>query len=104
MRFRNIVCALALVASPLMLAGCSSLKARAAFQDGNKLYKLEKYKEAIPLYESAVALDPGLAEAHFYLANAHQALYRPGKESPENTAHLETALSEYLVALERNPE
>jgi tetratricopeptide (TPR) repeat protein len=104
MRFRNTICALALIASPLMLAGCSSVRARAAFQDGNKLYKLEKYKEAIPLYERAVAMDPDLAEARFYLANSHQALYRPGKPSPENTAHLETALSEYLEALTRNSE
>jgi tetratricopeptide (TPR) repeat protein len=103
MRLRNIVCYLALAASPLMLAGCSSIKARAAFQDGNKLYKLEKYKEAIPLYERAVALDPDLAEAHFYLANANQALFRPGKESKENQAFLEIALSEYLEALARNP-
>jgi tetratricopeptide (TPR) repeat protein len=102
MRFRNTVCALALLASPLVVAGCSSIKARAAFQDGNKLYKLEKYKEAIVLYQRAVTLDPDFAEAHFYLANANQALYRPGKPSPENTAHLETALSEYLKALELN--
>jgi tetratricopeptide (TPR) repeat protein len=102
MRFRNIVCALAVVASPLIVAGCSSVKARAAFQDANKLYKLEKYKEAIALYQRAVDLDPDLAEARFYLANAHQALYRPGKPSPENTVHLETALSEYFEALARN--
>jgi tetratricopeptide (TPR) repeat protein len=102
MKFRNTVCALALVASPLVVAGCSSVKARAAFQDANKLYKLEKYKEALVLYQRAVTLDPDFAEAHFYLANAHQALYRPGKPSPENTAHLETALSEYLEALARN--
>jgi len=102
MRFRNTVCVLALVALPLAVAGCSSIKARAAFQDANKLYKLEKYKEAIALYQRAVTLDPDFAEAHFYLANANQALYRPGKTSPENVVHLETALSEYLEALERN--
>jgi tetratricopeptide (TPR) repeat protein len=102
MRFRNTVCALALVVLPLAVAGCSSIKARADFQDANKLYKLEKYKEAIALYQHAVTLDPGFAEAHFYLANANQALYRPGKTSPENVAHLEIALSEYLEALTRN--
>jgi tetratricopeptide (TPR) repeat protein len=103
MRFRNAMCALALVTAPLLAAGCvSSVKAKAAFQDGNKLYKLEKYKEAILLYERAVSLDPDMAEARFYLANAHQALYRPGKKSPENEAHIETALSEYLEALKRN--
>ena len=103
MRFRNAVCALALVTAPLLVAGCSSVKAKAAFQDGNKLYKLEKYKEAIERYERAVALDPDMAEARFYLANAHQALYRPGKKSPENDARLEKALAEYLEALQRNP-
>jgi tetratricopeptide (TPR) repeat protein len=102
MRFRNAMCALALVTAPLLVAGCSSVKAKAAFQDGNKLYKLEKYKEAIALYQRAVALDPDMAEARFYLANAHQALYRPGKKSPENDAHIETALAEYLEALQRN--
>jgi tetratricopeptide (TPR) repeat protein len=102
MKSRKMACAVALIALPLVAAGCSSIKARAAFQDANKLYKLERYKEAIVLYQRAVTLDPDFAEAHFYLANANQALYRPGKSSPENTAHLETALSEYLEALARN--
>jgi tetratricopeptide (TPR) repeat protein len=103
MTLRHKAFAVALLASPLFLSACGGLRARAAFQDANKLYKEEKYKEAIVLYQKAVDLDPTMAEGWFYLANSNQALYRPGKASPENSARLEAALQGYLKALEVNP-
>ena len=80
------------------------MKAKAAFKDGNKLYKEENYRKAIPEYEKAVALKPDFAEAHFYLASSHQALYRPGKEGDENKLHLDKALEHYQKSLEANKE
>ena len=100
-RYRTPVLA-ALLPLVLFGIGCNLVKAKAAFKDGNRLYKEENYRKAIQEYETAVALEPDFAEAHFYLASSHQALYRPGKEGDENKQHLETALEHYLKALEVN--
>ena len=43
------------------------VRAKAAFKDGNRLYKEENYRQAIPFYERAIELEPNFAEAHFYL-------------------------------------
>ena len=68
MRTRNhaplLVAILALV---VVGVGCELVQAKAAFKDGNKLYKEENYREAIEEYEQAVALKPDFAEAHAYL-------------------------------------
>jgi tetratricopeptide (TPR) repeat protein len=109
MTLRQKTFALALVAAPLFLTGCSSIRAKAAFQDGNKAYLAENYKQAIGLYETAVKFDPDMAEAWFYLANSNQALYRPnkkdlktGKADPENVKLLDTALQQYKESLRVN--
>jgi tetratricopeptide (TPR) repeat protein len=99
-RFRLTVLTLALPA--LLSVGCNKFKARAAYKDGNKLYKLEQFKKAIDEYDRAIDLDPNMAEAHFYLANSHQALYRPGKDTPDNKQHMETAIEHYKKSLELN--
>jgi tetratricopeptide (TPR) repeat protein len=101
-RFRLITVALLLLPA-LSGIGCSKIKAKAAYKDGNKLYKAENFKKAIEQYERAIELDPDLPEAHFYLGNSHQALYRPGKEGADNKAHLETAIAHYKKSLEVNP-
>jgi tetratricopeptide (TPR) repeat protein len=89
---------------PLAFAstGCGQLRAKVAYKDGTKHYKSEEFKKAIEEYEHAIELDPSMAEAHFYLASSHQALYRPGKDSPENAAHLEKAIDHYKKSLEVN--
>jgi tetratricopeptide (TPR) repeat protein len=99
-RFRPIFLMLLLPA--LTGVGCARVKARAAYKDGNKLYKAEQFKKAIEEYERAIDLDSTLPEAHFYLANSHQALYRPGKDTPENKAHMEQAIEHYKLSLEHN--
>lgn len=89
---------------PIVLAGvgCNLVQAKAAFKDGNRLYKEENYRKAIEEYGRAVALKPDFAEAHFYLASSHQALYRPGREGDENRMHLDKAIEHYEKALETN--
>jgi tetratricopeptide (TPR) repeat protein len=100
MRFRLL--GLMLVSAAVIGAGCGRVRAKAAFKEGNKLYKEENFKRAIEQYDEAVELEPDMAEAHFYLASSHQAMYRPGKDSPENKEHLEKAIAEYKKALELN--
>jgi tetratricopeptide (TPR) repeat protein len=90
--------------SLLVLAGvgCNTVKAKAAFKDGNRLYKEENYRKAIEEYQKAVELKPDFAEAHFYLASSHQSLFRPGKEGDENKMRLDKAVLHYEQALEVN--
>lgn len=89
---------------PLVLAGigCDLVRAKAAFKDGNKLYREENYRKAIEDYDRAVQLKPDFAEAHFYLASSHQSLYRPGKDDPENQMHLDQAIQHFERSLEVN--
>jgi tetratricopeptide (TPR) repeat protein len=89
---------------PLVVVGvgCNMVRAKAAFKDGNRLYKEENYRQAIPFYERAVELEPNFAEAHFYLGSAHQSLHRPGKEGDENKQHLDQAIAHYEKSLEVN--
>jgi len=82
--------------------GCNLVRAKAAFKDGNRLYKEENYRRAIEDYQRAVELKPNFAEAHFYLASSHQSLYRPGKEGDENKLRLDKAIEHYEKSLEVN--
>lgn len=101
-RRRQLLTPLVLLAA-VSFVGCAKIQAKAAFKDGNKNYKDEKFKDAIKDYQRAVAKDPGYAEAWFYLGSAQQALYRPGKESAENKAFLDHAIEAYNKSLELNP-
>ena len=94
--------ALALVAV-LGASGCGKVRAKAAMKDGNKDYKEENFKKAVDDYTRAVTLDPGFSEAWFYLGSSHQAQYRPGKDTPDNKAHLEAAIEAFKKSLETNP-
>lgn len=100
-RYRAPVLA-ALLPLVLLSVGCDLVRAKAAFKDGNRLYKEENYRKAIDEYEKAVALKPDFAEAHFYLASSQQSLYRPGKEGDENRMRLDKAIEHYEKALELN--
>ncbi|MCU0240896.1 MAG: tetratricopeptide repeat protein, partial [Vicinamibacteria bacterium] len=92
-----------MIALSVAALGCDTLRAKSAFQDGNKAYKDENYKKAIESYQTAVKLDPTMAEAHFYLASAHQALFRPQKlNEADNRKHLDVALEGFKKALETN--
>jgi tetratricopeptide (TPR) repeat protein len=102
MKLRVPALAIVCLASLLGATGCNTIRAKMAFKDGNKAYTQDKFKEAIPLYETAVALDPDLSEAWFYLGSSQQGLYRPGKDAPDNLKHLDDAIQSYETCLKTN--
>jgi tetratricopeptide (TPR) repeat protein len=84
--------------------GCSTVRAKAAFKDGNKFYKEENFKKAIEEYSQAVEYDPGYSEAYFYLGSSWQALFRPGNDTPENLERLDKAVEYFTKSLETNKQ
>ena len=85
-----------LIVAAIGFAGCSSIQARQAFKDGNKLYKEENFRKAIEKYDRALELEPANAPAAFYRASSYQALYRPGRtDIPDNKSRLDTAIEGY---------
>lgn len=99
---------LALAASALLalgaLTGCSTVRARAAFKDGNKYYKEENFKKAIEEYTQAIGFEPAFPEALFFLGSSYQALFRPGNETPENLERIEKAIEYFDKSLTENKQ
>ena len=102
MRLRNLALAASALLALGFATGCSNVRAKAAFKDGNKEYKAENFKKAIEEYTAAVEAEPDFAEAHFFLGSSYQALYRPGKEDPENVDRLNKAIASFQRSLETN--
>jgi tetratricopeptide (TPR) repeat protein len=99
----------ALLAAALAVVGvgtsaCSKfnmLKGQMAFKDANAAYAANDYKKAIEKYQEALARNPDLAVAYFYLANSYDNLYKPAKKGqPENDANLQKAVEYYKKASE----
>jgi tetratricopeptide (TPR) repeat protein len=98
------------VGSSLAAAGCgkyswSALSARKAIKEAHDLYRASKWKEATEKYEVAVAGDPSLSGAHFFLANSYDNLYKPSRAGePENDEFMKKAIEWYKVAAEKEPD
>jgi tetratricopeptide (TPR) repeat protein len=91
-------------------AGCgqysfSALSARKAVKEAHELYKASRYQDAAERYEAAVAKDPTLRGAHFFLANSYDNLYKPSRAGePENDAYMQKAIEWYKKAAEKEPD
>jgi tetratricopeptide (TPR) repeat protein len=87
------------LSSLVACAKVGQLKAMKAFKDANVLYQQQEYKKAAELYEDAVANDPNMGEAWFFLANSYDNMYRPGRKGEaENDAYLTKAVADYQKA------
>ena len=90
------------------MVGCSQygkLQAKRAFKDANVLYQQQEYKKAAALYEEAIANDPELSVAYFYLANSYDNLFKPSRKGePENDAYLTKAVEYYKLAGEKETD
>ena len=85
--------------------GCAKvgeIKAKKAFKSANQAYQAQDYKKAAGFYEEAVAADPNLAQAYFYLGNSYDNLYKPSKKGEaSNDALLAKAVDNYQKAAEK---
>ena len=90
------------------MVGCSQygkLQAKRAFKDANVLYQQQEFKKAAALYEEAIANDPGLSVAYFYLANSYDNLFKPSRKGePENDAYLTKAVEYDKLAGEKETD
>jgi tetratricopeptide (TPR) repeat protein len=91
--------AVALVTIGVVASGCSqigALRGQMAFKDANILYQTQKYRDAAVKYEEAVAANPELADAYFFLGNSYDNQYRATKRGDaENDALLTKAIDNY---------
>jgi tetratricopeptide (TPR) repeat protein len=91
--------------SGLAVTGCAKvgqLKAMKSFKAANQAYQQQDYRKAAQLYEDAVAADPNLASAYFYLGNSYDQQFKPSKKGePENDALLTKAAQNYQTAAEK---
>jgi tetratricopeptide (TPR) repeat protein len=94
------------------VAGCGrysvgNLKAMKSFKDANDQYKAQQWGPAAQNYEAAIAANPDLVAAYFFLGNSYDNLYKPSRAGePENDAYMQKAIDNYKIAAERetNPQ
>jgi tetratricopeptide (TPR) repeat protein len=90
------------------LAGCTQvggLKAKMAFKDANGLYQQQDYRKAAEKYEEALAADPNLTAAYFFLGNSYDNLYKPARRGEAaNDQLLTKAIDNYKKAAEQEQD
>lgn len=88
----------------LVTAGCSQfamLKAKMAFKDANQMYQQQDYRGAAAKYEEAIANDPKLTYAYFFLGNSYDNQFRPTKRGEAaNDSLLTKAIDNYKKSTE----
>lgn len=98
----------ACLAGTLMLTGCGQvniIRAKLAFWEANGLYQAQDYRGAAAKYEEALAANPNLTIAYFFLANSYDNLYRPARRGqPANDALLVRAVENYTKAATQEPD
>jgi tetratricopeptide (TPR) repeat protein len=107
MQFRFTRLAVLVVAVSVVAASCgkysiSNIRSAKAFQDANLLYGKGDYRNAAPLYEKAVTLNPDLGFAYFFLGNCYDNMYKSTRQDdPENVKRLEDAAKNYRIAIDK---
>ncbi len=78
----------------------TALCAQDALNDGIAAFKSANYKQAIELFQQAVALHPNEMNPHLYLGTAYMSTWIPGLAAPENVANARLAGTEFKRVLE----
>jgi tetratricopeptide (TPR) repeat protein len=103
--FRRVGSLAAVLALAVAVTGCSQyakLQAKQAFKEANVLYAQQDYKKAAALYEEAIAKDPSLSVAYFYLGNSYDNLFKPSRKGEAaNDEYLTKAIEYYKLAGEK---
>lgn len=68
----------------VMATGCDTVRTRVWMNEGNKLYKGQRYEEAIELYKKIVAIDSNNWPANYQIAMSYLAMYHPGSTHPKD--------------------
>ncbi len=89
----------ALVVAP----GCDRLKVRLAMVQGTKLYKAQKYDEAIAEFKKIVAMDPQNFNANYLIAISNLAMYHPGSTHPKDLAYAQASTDAFEKTLKLTP-
>ena len=77
----------------LLVSGvsCTTIRTRVWMNEGNKLYKAQRYDEAVEFYKKIVGVDPGNWTANYLIAMSYTALYHPGSEHEKDKQYVEEA-------------
>jgi tetratricopeptide (TPR) repeat protein len=108
-RFKAAALIFVLAAFSSTLVGCSQLgvlRARKAIKEAHVLYQQQDYKKAAERYEEAVANDPTLSAAYFYLGNSYDQLFKPSRKGEaQNDEYLKKAIDNYrkCADMEKDP-
>ncbi len=98
----------AVLALAVAVAGCSQyakLQAKQSFKEANVLYAQQDYKRAAEMYEEAIAKDPSLSVAYFYLGNSYDNLFKPSRKGEAvNDEYLTKAIEYYKLAGEKEAD
>ena len=88
----------------LVVIGCGQvgmLQAKMAFRDAKRSISGQDYRGAAVKYEEAIAADPNLTAAYFFLGNSYDNLYRPARRGEAaNDELLTKAVENYKKAAE----
>lgn len=90
-RLMAIVLGLTLVS----VVGCTSLRTRVHMSQGNKLYKAQKYEEAIEEYKKILSFDPNNWPANYQIAMSYLVMYHPGSTHPKDIEYCDKSTAEF---------
>ncbi len=106
--FRRGALLILVVGLALSVVACGQvgkLQAKKAFKEANTLYQQQEYMRAAARYEEAVAADPELSVAYFYLGNSYDNLYKPSRRGEaENDGYLTKAIENYTKAADKEQD
>jgi len=90
------------VSSTVGCAQVGVLKGQKSYKEANAAYQQQDYKKAAELYEDAVASNPELNQAYFYLGNSYDNMWKPSKKGDAaNDALLTKAADNYQKCAEK---